>query len=40
MRPVILRNDQFEDLKFYSRREQRKADMAPSFPMSDPIPMH
>jgi general secretion pathway protein D len=35
VRPVILRDDQFEDIKFYSRRDQDKAGVA-QMPTSSP----
>lgn len=39
IRPVILRDDQFADLKYYSERNTDAAGIAGSFPKSDPIPM-
>lgn len=39
VRPVILRDDQFEDLKYLSDRELKLADMPPNFPRSAPLIM-
>lgn len=37
LRPVILRDDKFKDLKFISAQEIRKADIQPQFPVSAPL---
>lgn len=37
IRPVILRDDQFEDLKFISERETRTAEIKGDFPESEPM---
>lgn len=34
LRPIILRDDQFEDLKYYSERDARAAGIAGDFPVS------
>ena len=39
IRPMILRDDQFEDLKYFSDRELAKAKMPPNYPASEPIVM-
>ncbi|MEM1208375.1 MAG: secretin N-terminal domain-containing protein [Planctomycetota bacterium] len=39
IRPVILRDDQFEDLKFFSRRDASAAELSPDNPDSAPIVM-
>jgi general secretion pathway protein D len=37
IRPVILRDDKFEDLKFLSERDTRAAGVAGDFPASEPL---
>jgi general secretion pathway protein D len=37
IRPVILRDDKFEDLKFLSEREVREAGVPDDFPRSEPL---
>ena len=37
IRPTILRDDQFEDLKILSRDEAREAELADDFPSSEPV---
>jgi len=37
LRPVILRDDHFADLKFYSARDARRAGVAADFPESKPM---
>lgn len=37
IRPVILRDDKFKDLKFLSERDTRAADVAGDFPASEPL---
>ena len=37
LRPIILRDDKFRDLKFVSERDVRKASLRPHFPASRPI---
>jgi general secretion pathway protein D len=37
IRPVILRDDKFEDLKFLSERDTRAAEVAGDFPSSEPL---
>lgn len=37
IRPVILRDDQFEDLKFLSTRQLKAAGLPPEFPTSEPM---
>jgi len=37
IRPVILRDDKFADLKFLSENEVRNAEMPPDFPVSEPL---
>jgi general secretion pathway protein D len=39
IRPVILRDDKFEDLKYLSERKTRAADVAGDFPRSDAVLM-
>ncbi len=39
LRPVILRDDHFEDLKYLSARELRKAELPPNLPTSEPLVM-
>ncbi len=39
IRPVILRDDKFEDLKFLSSSAATKAELPGDFPASEPIPM-
>ena len=39
LRPVILRDDKFEDLKFLSERDLKLAKMPPNFPQSRPMVM-
>lgn len=39
IRPVILRDDKFEDLKYLSDRKTHVADIPGDFPLSHPIPM-
>ena len=39
LRPIILRDDQFEDLKFLSEHDLKEAGMPPGMPASDPIPI-
>jgi type II secretory pathway component GspD/PulD (secretin) len=39
IRPVILRDDKFEDLKYLSDRKLREASLPPDFPQSEPIPL-
>ena len=39
IRPTILRDDQFEDLKYISGRALHAASLPDDFPKSDPIPM-
>jgi hypothetical protein len=34
---VILRDDKFADLKFLSETEVKTAEMAPDFPVSEPL---
>ena len=40
MRPVILRDDQFEDLKYLSSRQLEEAGLPPNFPTSEPLPIY
>ena len=35
--PVILRDDQFQDLKYFSERDAKEAGLPADFPSSDPI---
>lgn len=37
IRPVILRDDQFEDLKFFSQRDLGTAELPKDFPSSEPV---
>lgn len=37
LRPVILRDDQFADLKFYSQRDVQRAEITPDYPASEPM---
>jgi general secretion pathway protein D len=37
IRPVILRDDKFEDLKFLSEREVRAAGVPADLPQSEPL---
>jgi general secretion pathway protein D len=37
IRPVILRDDKFEDLKFLSERDTQAADVASDYPESEPL---
>jgi type II secretory pathway component GspD/PulD (secretin) len=39
IRPVILRDDKFEDLKYISGRSAKSAELPPDFPLSHPVPM-
>lgn len=39
LRPIILRDDQFEDLKFVSERDMRAAGMPVGMPSSAPLPI-
>ena len=39
LRPVILRDDDFEDLKYLSERDLRLAKLPPSLPGSEPVLM-
>ncbi|HEX4796575.1 MAG TPA: secretin N-terminal domain-containing protein [Humisphaera sp.] len=39
IRPVILRDDRFEDLKYLSGRSAQEAGLSGDFPKSQPIPM-
>lgn len=39
IRPVILRDDKFEDLKFLSERDVRDAGLPPGMPASAPLPI-
>lgn len=39
IKPVILRDDKFEDLKFLSQRAMKEVDLPGDFPASSPIPM-
>lgn len=39
IRPMILRDDQFADLKYLSDRDLRAAEMPPNFPTSQPLLM-
>jgi general secretion pathway protein D len=40
IRPVILRDDQFEDLRYISSKQLEAAGLPPDFPTSAPIAMH
>jgi len=37
LRPVILRDDKFKDLKFLSKRDGGKAELNMGFPTSEPV---
>jgi len=39
IRPMILRDDEFEDLRYYSDRELELAKLPPNYPASDPMVM-
>src|SRR5262249_49119144 len=39
IKPVILRDDQFEDLKYLSDKSTQAAGVAGDFPQSAPVPM-
>lgn len=39
IRPMILRDDEFEDLRYYSDRELELAKLPPNYPTSDPMIM-
>ena len=39
LRPVILRDDEFEDLKFLSEREAMDAGIPGDYPRSEPVAM-
>ena len=39
IRPLILRDDRFEDLKYLSEQSGEKAGLPPDFPQSEPIPL-
>lgn len=39
IRPIILRDDNFEDLKYISDKDLEQADMPPSYPPSQPRPI-
>ena len=39
IRPVILRDDKFEDLKYLSARDAHAAELPRDYPMGEPIPM-
>jgi type II secretory pathway component GspD/PulD (secretin) len=39
IRPVILRDDKFEDLKFLSAEDVRQAGIPADFPTSEPLMM-
>jgi general secretion pathway protein D len=40
LRPVILRDDQFEDLKYLSYRDVKTAGVSDGWPTSSPLPIH
>ncbi len=40
IRPVILRDDKFEDLKYLSEKKAKLSDLPSDFPTSEPVPMH
>lgn len=40
IRPVILRDDQFNDLKFFSRRDADRAGITADYPASEPLTVH
>ncbi|MHC4717338.1 MAG: type II secretion system protein GspD, partial [Planctomycetota bacterium] len=40
IRPVILRDDRFEDLKYLSRRDLELAELPPDLPASEPLLMY
>jgi len=40
IRPVILRDDRFEDLKYLSRRDLELAELEPDLPASEPLMMY
>jgi len=40
IRPIVLRDDKFKDLKFLSRRDGRDASVPSGFPRSEPVWMH
>jgi general secretion pathway protein D len=37
LRPVVLRDDQFADLKYYSQADQTRAGLPPDWPVSEPV---
>ena len=39
IRPVILRDDKFEDLKYFSDRKRQQAGLRGQYPVSEPIPI-
>ena len=39
LRPIILRDDQFEDLKFLSERDLKVAGLPAGMPASEPLPI-
>jgi len=40
IRPVILRQEKFEDLKYYSDRKTNLMELPGDYPRSEPIPLH
>ena len=39
IRPIILRDDKFDDLRYLSGQQTKKAGLAPEHPSSEPIPL-
>jgi type II secretory pathway component GspD/PulD (secretin) len=37
IKPTILRDDQFADLKFFSEQDSHAAGLSPDYPQSDPL---
>ena len=37
IRPIILRDDQFEDLKYLSERDLKSAELPSNYPLSEPM---
>ena len=40
IKPVILRDDKFQDLRYLSDREVKRAEIPENYPQSRPIPIH
>ena len=40
IRPVILHDEKFEDLRYYSDRKMNLMELPGDYPKSEPIPLH